>query len=127
MRSFTGIKHHVGLVAAMPMIMVETSIAAGASNPNLYTGSAFEFARARGVVSIGVAQAATGMFCTLQAGADIIAEEFSLPILTRYPIVPDEFNFTDVVEQGDRIVERVQNTTGAGIVVRSVTQLSFGG
>ena len=127
MRSFTGIKHQVGLVAAMPMIMVETSIPAGASNPNLYTGSAFEFARARGVVSIGVAQSATGMFCTLQAGADIIAEEFSLPILTRFPIIPDEMYFTDVVEQGDRIVARVRNPTAGALIARSVVQMSAGG
>lgn len=110
-----------------PMIMAETSIAAGASNPNLYTGSAFEFARARGVVSIGVAQSVTGMFCTLQAGADIIAEEFSLPILTRFPIIPDEMYFTDVVEQGDRIVARVRNPTGGAVTARSVVQMSAGG
>lgn len=111
----------------MPMIMVEASIAAGASNPNLYTGSAFEFARARGVVSIGIAQSATGMFATLQAGADIIAEEFSLPILTRYPIIPDEMYFTDVVETGDRIVARVRNPTGGALTARSVVQMSAGG
>jgi len=108
----------------MPMIMVESSIAAGASNPNLYTGSAFEFARANGVVSIGIAQAATGMFCTLQAGADIICEEFSLPILTRYPIIPDEMYFTDAVVQGDRLVARVRNPTGGALVARSVVQMT---
>jgi len=111
----------------MPMIMVETSIAAGVSNPNLYTGSAFEFARQRGVVSIGVAAAATGMFCTLQAGADIICEEFALPILTRFPIIPDEMYFTDVVESGDRLVARVRNPTAGAIVARSVVQMSAGG
>jgi hypothetical protein len=109
------------------MIMVEVSIAAGASNPNLYTGSAFEFARGRGVVSIGLGQSATGMFCTLQAGADIIAEEFSMPILTRFPIIPDEMYFTDVVETGDRIVARVRNPTGGALTARSVVQMSMGG
>jgi len=102
-------------------------VGAGATNDNLIAGSAFEFARGRGVLSIGIAAAATGVICNLQAGADIIAEAFMLPILTRYAIVPDEFYFTDVIEQGDRIVERVQNTTGGAIVVRTVTQLSFGG
>jgi len=111
----------------MPMIMREVSIAAGATNENLIAGSAFEFARGRGVLSIGIAAAATGVVANLQAGADIIAEAFTLPILTRYPIVPDEFYFTDVVEQGDRIVQRCQNTTGGAIVTRSVTQLSYGG
>lgn len=107
-----------------PMILIEASIAAGAVNNNIYSGSAFEFARARGVLSQGLGQSATGMFCTLQAGADIIAEEFSLPILTRYPIVPDEMYFNDVVEVGDRIVSRVRNPTAGALTVRAVLQLS---
>ncbi len=128
MRNFSGVNIEcIRDVKQMPMIMVETSIASGAVEPNLYTGSAFEFARSRGVVSIGVAQSATGMFCTLQAGADIIAEEFMLPILTRYPLIPDEMYFTDVVEQGDRIVARVRNPTGGALIARSVVQMSMGG
>jgi hypothetical protein len=111
----------------MPMILREVTVAATSTNDNIIAGSAFEFARGAGVLSIAIAAAATGVIVNLQAGADIIAEAFACPILTRYPIVPDEFYFTDVVAQGDRIVERAQNTTGAGIVVRSVTQLSFNG
>lgn len=108
----------------MPMIMVEESVAAGAVNNNIYSGSAFEFSRGRNIVSIGIAQSATGMFCTLQAGADIIAEEFMLPILTRYPLIPDEMYFTDVMENGDRLVGRVRNPTGGALIVRSVVQMS---
>lgn len=108
----------------MPMIMIETSIAAGAVNNNLVSGSAFEFSRGRNVVSLGIAQAATGMFATLQAGADIIAEEFSPPILTRYPIIPDEMYFTDVMENGDRLVARVRNPTGGALIARLVAQMS---
>jgi len=107
-----------------PMIMVETSIGAGVTNPNLYTGSAFEFARQRGIVSLGITAAATGSFCNLQAGGRVIAEEFSPPVLTRYPIIPDEMYFTDVVEAGDRILARVQNPTGGAIVHRSALQIS---
>jgi len=111
----------------MPMILREVSVGANATNENIIAGSAFEFARGRGVLSIGIAAAATGCVANIQAGADIVAEAFALPILTRYPIVPDEFYFTDVVEQGDRIVQRVQNTTAGALVVRSVTQLSYSG
>lgn len=111
----------------MPMILRSPTIAANSTNDNIIAGSAFEFARGRGVLSMGLSAAAAGVIANLQAGADIVAEAFELPVLTRYPIVPDEMYFTDVVEQGDRIVQRCQNTTGAGIVVRSVTQLSFGG
>jgi len=110
-----------------PMIMKEVTVVNLATNENIIAGSAFEFARGRGVVSIGIVAAATGCIANIQAGADIIAEAFVVPILTTYPVIPDHMYFTDVVEQGDRIVERVQNTTGASIVVRSVTQLSFSG
>lgn len=108
----------------MPNIFVEESIAAGAVNPNLYAGSAFEFSRGRNVVSIGIAQSATGMFGTLQSGGDIIAEEFSLPILTRYPIIPDEMYASDVMENGDRLVARVRNPTVGALVARSVVQMT---
>lgn len=108
----------------MPMIMIENTVAAGAVVNNLVSGSAFEFARGRQIVSMGWGAAATGGFMTLQAGADIIAEEFSPAVLTRYPIIPDEMYFTDVMENGDRLVVRYRNPTGAGIVVRGAVQMS---
>jgi hypothetical protein len=108
----------------VPMIMVEQSIAAGAVNNNLVSGSAFEFARTRQVISLGVVQSATGMFATIQAGPDIIVEEFSLPILTTYPIIPDNMYFTDVMEVGDRLVIRVRNPTAGALTARAVIQVS---
>lgn len=108
----------------MPMIMIESSIAAGAVNNNLVSGSAFEFSRGRNVVSIGVVQSATGMFATIQAGADIVAEEFMLPILTTYPVIPDNMYFTDVMENADRLVIRVRNPTGGALTARAAVQFS---
>lgn len=108
----------------MPMIMIETSLAAGAVNNNIYAGSAFEFSRGRNIASIGMAQSVTGCFATIQAGSDIIVEEFPPPILTRYPIIPDEMYFTDVMENGDRLVGRVRNPTAGAIIIRSVVQMS---
>jgi len=108
----------------MPMIMIESSIAAGAVNNNLVSGSAYEFARSRQIVSLGVVQSATGMFCTIQSGADIVAEEFSLPILTTYPIIPDNMYFTDLMEMGDRLVIRVRNPTAGALTARAVVQTS---
>jgi len=106
------------------MIMIEQSVAAGAVNNNLVSGSAFEFARVRQVVSMGWVQSATGGFMTLQAGADIVAEEFSVPILTTYPIIPDNMYFTDIMEPGDRLVARYRNPTGGALTVRGAVQTS---
>jgi len=108
----------------VPVIQREVSIAAGAVNDNVVAGSAFEFARRRTIVSLGVTQAATGMFCTLQAGPDIISEEFSPVIATRYPIIPDEMYYTDVMEVGDRLVIRIRNPTGGAVIARAVVMLS---
>lgn len=108
----------------MPMILIETSVAAGAVNSNLVSGSAFEFARVRQLMSTGVVQSATGGFATITSGPDIIAEEFSVPILTTYPIIPDNMYFTDLMEQGDRLVIRYRNPTGGALTARAVVQTS---
>lgn len=108
----------------MPMIMKAPSIAANAGYANILSGSQFEFARMRGVVSFGVMEAATGLFCTINSGADVIAEEFEPPIATRYPIIPDEMYFTDVVEAGDRLNVGIRNSTAGAIIVRAVVQIS---
>lgn len=107
----------------MPVIQREVSVAAGAVNDNIFAGSAFEFARQNQVVSIGVSQSATGGFATIQSGGDVIAEEFSPAILTRYPIIPDEMYYNDVQAPGDRLVLRYRNPTGAALTVRAIAQV----
>lgn len=107
----------------MPTIFREVSIAAGAVNDNLFAGSAFEFARGNQVVSVGITQAATGMFAQLQSGGDIVGEEFSPPIATRYPIIPDEMYLNDVMAVGDRLVLRVRNPTAGAIIARAIAQI----
>lgn len=107
----------------MPVIQREVSVAAGAQNDNIFSGSAFEFARQDQVVSLGVTQAATGGFATIQSGGDIVAEEFSPAVLTRFPIIPDEMYYNDVMGVGDRLVLRYRNPTGGAIVVRALAQI----
>lgn len=108
----------------MPVIMREVTVAAGAVNENLLAGSAFEFARQNSLVSIGVNQAVTGGFATIQSGADIVSEEFSPAVATVYPIIPDNMYFSDVAAAGDRLVVRYRNPTGGNIVVRVVAQVT---
>lgn len=104
----------------MPNIFREVSLAAGVTNENIWNGSAYEFAPTNQVVSLGIAAAATGTFATVQSGGQVIAEEFSPPILTRYPIIPDEMYANFVQVQGERNILRWRNPTGGAIVVRGV-------
>jgi hypothetical protein len=108
----------------MPVIMRETSVAAGAVNENILAGSAFEFARQNSLVSIGINQSATGGFATLNSGSDVVAEEFAPPIATVYPVIPDNMYFSDVAAAGDRLVIRYRNPTGGALIVRVVCQVT---
>ena len=108
----------------MPVIARTVTVPLNGTVDNILAGSAFEFARQNSIVSVGVCQAATGVFITFNSGADVVAEEFEPPILTRYPIIPDEMYFSDVAAAGDRLVLRARNTTGAGIIVRAIVQLT---
>ena len=106
----------------MPVIMKQVTVPLNGTTDNALAGSAFEFARTNQIVSMGVAGAATGLFVTFNSGADVVAEEFEPPILTRYPVIPDEMYFSDVAAAGDRLVIRIRNTTGANIICRVVVQ-----
>src|SRR5262245_54700165 len=102
----------------MPVIQTETSVAAGASNSNLASGSAFEYSRGRQLLSAGLTVSATGGFATIQSGADIILEESPPYIATVYPIVPDQMFYNDIMEQFDRLRVAVRNPTGGALTFR---------
>lgn len=108
----------------MPVIQRNTSIAANATNDNIVSGSAFEFARQNQVVSIGMCQSATGLFAFISSGADVIAEEFEPVIQTRFPLIPDEMYYNDVMAVGDRLVIRARNSTAGALTLKTVVQVS---
>lgn len=108
----------------MPVIQREVLVAANAVNDNILAGSAFEFARGNILLSMGATQSATGLFLTINVGSDIVLEESPLSIQTRFPIIPDEMYYTDVATVGDRIVLRVRNSTGGGLTVRAIVQVT---
>lgn len=108
----------------MPAIQVEASVAAGATNSNVFNGSAFEYARGRQVLSLGVTASATGGFITIQSGADVILEESPPFVLTTYPVVPDHMFYNDVMEPFDRLRVAFRNPTGGALTVRALALLT---
>lgn len=111
-------------MACMPAMQVETSVGAGVANPNLFTGSAFEYSRGRQAMSLGVTAAATGSFITIQSGADIVLEESPPMVLTTMPIVPDHMYYNDIMEPMDRLRLAVRNPTGGAVVHRAIALLT---
>lgn len=108
----------------MPAIQAEVSVGATSSNSNIFSGSAFEYARGRTALSLGVVAAATGTFITIQAGADIVLEESAPMVLTTMPIVPDHMYYNDIMEPFDRLRVSVRNPTGGAVVHRAIALLT---
>ena len=108
----------------MPAIQAEVSVGATSSNSNIFSGSAFEYARGRTALSLGVVAAATGTFITIQAGADIVLEESAPMVLTTMPIVPDHMYYNDIMEPFDRLRVSVRNPTGAAVIHRAIALLT---
>lgn len=108
----------------MPAIQSEQSVAGNSTNPNLFNGSAFEYARGRQLLSLGVTAAATGTLVTIQSGADVILEESATYIATQFPIIPDQMFYNDVMEQFDRLRVQIRNSTGGAIVARAIALLT---
>lgn len=107
------------------VIVRSESVAANTVNENIISGSAFEFARGNSFVSMGIVQSVTGMFVTLQAGGNVIAEEFEPPIeATAFPQTNEDFYFNSFAVTGDRLVVRARNSTGGAITVRVVVQIT---
>lgn len=106
------------------VIQKETIVAAGAVNDNLFSGSAFEYVRSPGVVSIAVVASVTGGFVTIQAGPTLILEESPPTVKTSMPVVPDDFLYQAAVVPGDRLVLRARNPTGGAVTFRAVAQVA---
>ena len=106
------------------VIQKETSVAAGAVNDNILSGSAFEYIRSPGVVSIACVASATGGFITIQAGPTLILEESPPTLKTTMPTIPDDFLYQAAVVPGDRLVLRARNPTGGALTFRAVAQIA---
>jgi hypothetical protein len=107
----------------MPTIFAETSVGAGAT-ANLFNGALYEYPRAARGVSLGVTAAATGGFVTVQSGSDTIAEEFSPPVATVYPTIPDQFYMPFNQVPNQRLKVNVRNPTGGAIINRAIAILT---
>lgn len=104
----------------MPAIQKELSVPLNGQIDNMVAGSAFEIARQRQLISMGVTAAATGTFFNIQSGSDVVVEESPTFIKTQFPIVPDEMYYNDIQEAVDRLRIFIRNTTGAAIVARCI-------
>lgn len=107
----------------MSVLQKETVIPAGTTNENVYSGSAFEFARQNSLLNLAAVGSATGLVATIQVGSRVVLEESPLSILTTMPKLQDDFYYSEGVLANERIILRVRNTTGGDLTCRTIAQL----
>jgi len=98
----------------MPTIQGATSIAAGATNSNVLSGSIYEYLPFNARLSFGIVGDSSGeLRATITSGSDVLLEESSISRANRFPLNPDDFTLHDVAAAGERVVIKGRNT-GAG-------------
>jgi hypothetical protein len=117
----------------MGVIVRTADIATTVTVQNIWAGSAFEYARTNGLLSMGIVTPETaaagpgaGLLCTINVGSDVVAEEFPLPTLDpaivgrNAPLIPDDFYFQDAAAAGDLIKTQLRNPTGGTLAYYAV-------
>ncbi|SRR5258706_11148946 len=111
----------------MPSISGRTSIATGASVPNVLLGSQYELAPFDGTMLIGLKADKNLVTCTVLAGPDTLQESGGLvPFAASEatPVYPDDYHWEDVVAHGDRLKIGLSNGNAATTIVNWVLRLS---
>ncbi len=92
------------------------SVAANATVQNVFAGNLNEFLQANSLVNLYASAAAIGLNLTLIVGDEIFLDDQEVSAQNRMPLVPDDLVVQAAGFQGDRVIVRYRNTTGAAIV-----------
>lgn len=92
------------------------SVAANATVQNVFAGNLNEFLQANSLVNLYASAAAVGLNMTLIVGDEIFLDDQEVSAQNRMPLVPDDLVVQAAGFQGDRVIVRYRNTTGAAIV-----------
>lgn len=103
----------------MPLVQASTTIAAGAVNDNVLSGSQFEFLPYDAALAFGFTADATNggnARIDVYSGQDVLCEGLVPSLQARTPVFPDDFNLDDVAAAGERIKIRIRNIGASGTI-----------
>jgi len=100
----------------MPTMTDRQTVALNATVQNVLAGKIFEFAQRPSVLRLYATAAAIGLNVSFVVGSRVIVDDQEVNAQNRMPLVPDDLLAEAGARPGERIVVRLRNTTGAGIV-----------
>ena len=92
------------------------TVAANGTVSNVFAGNLNEFLQAASLVNLYASAAAVGLNMSLIVGDEIFLDDQEISAQNRMPLVPDDLVVQAAGFQGDRVIVRYRNTTGATIV-----------
>lgn len=95
------------------------TVGANATVQNVYAGNLNEFLQSTSLVNLYASAAAVGLNVSLIVGEEIFLDDQEVSAQNRMPLVPDDLVVQAAGFQGDRVIVRYRNTTGAAIVAFS--------
>ena len=108
----------------MPLMTDVQTVAANTTTANILAGKLEEFLRMNSMCSFAIVAAAVGVFATIIVGNEVIVDDQEISDANRTPIVPDDVIQTGAGFAGDRLVIKLRNSTGAGIVVKTRVEVA---
>lgn len=108
----------------MAVMTDRQSVPANATIQNVLAGKMNEFLPENSVISLFATAAAVGANMTMIVGNEVVVDDQEVNALNRMPITPDDFLGQGGGFQGDRVIVRYRNTTGAAIVMFSRLETS---
>lgn len=97
----------------MATMMDSVSVAANAVSANQLSGQLWEFAPEGAQVTYAATGSATGLRTTFICTVPLVLDQ-AIGLQNRFPILPDDIVFSDVVP-GGRMVLTFRNTTGGAL------------
>jgi len=103
----------------MAVMTDSQSIAANATVDNVLAGKLAEFLPEDSVLRLYATGSATGVQASLLVGGEALVDDQLISDANRFPIIEDDLVAEGAGFEGDRLILRLRNTTGAAIVART--------
>lgn len=96
------------------------TVAANATIDNILAGKVHEFLSEDSILRLAMSAAAIGLRASLLIGAEVLVDDQEVSSSARFPTFSDDLLAEGAGFGGDRLILRLRNTTGAGILTKSM-------
>lgn len=107
----------------MPVMSIETSVAANGLSANVLSGELFETLPGNSVVELYTTGSAAGLRAFFSIGGVQMLEEAAVNAQNRTPVVPDDLLTQEGGMGGQRLSLRYRNTTGGALTARTLVKV----